>query len=285
MSRSLAQTEAGEASEIVQSATGYPKLAGALRLVILAYLLSLVTGVTIRLMGLDTYFALSLTEVVVPTGLVAWYGWRRRSAPARDLVVVPRINLLAASALVLAVVGFWVLFHQGTTVLTLLLPIPEPLMDVLNRPVAESRVSLAVVVLLAAYAEEVLFRGVILAGLLENYSAGRAIFFSALLFAIFHVAPWHIVSAFAGGALLGWIYYRTRSVMLCAALHAIHNLFFEVFVSRVASVAGLEVATMNDSVDSLLPMWIVVFAVAVAASGFVLGNRYLRPACVYEAQR
>jgi membrane protease YdiL (CAAX protease family) len=72
--------------------------------------------------------------------------------------------------------------------------------------------------------EEVLFRGVLLKGLLRNYRPSTAILQSAVLFGVFHFNPAQSATATLIGLLLGWLYYRTRSVPLCIALHGMNNL-------------------------------------------------------------
>ena len=71
--------------------------------------------------------------------------------------------------------------------------------------------------------EEVLMRGVLLRGLLRNYRPAVAISQSALLFGIFHFNPAQSLNAFLLGLLLGWIYYRSRSLWLCIGLHGLYN--------------------------------------------------------------
>ena len=71
--------------------------------------------------------------------------------------------------------------------------------------------------------EELLFRGVILGGLLRSQRPWVAIGQSALLFGLIHFNPAQSVSAALLGLLLGWLYYRTRSLGLCIALHALNN--------------------------------------------------------------
>lgn len=72
--------------------------------------------------------------------------------------------------------------------------------------------------------EELLFRGIFLKGLLEKYSPAVAIVSTSLLFAILHLYPWHVINTFLDGLLFGWLYYKTRSVIMCMLLHAAHNL-------------------------------------------------------------
>ena len=76
---------------------------------------------------------------------------------------------------------------------------------------------------LFARLEELIFRGAIMSGFSRNYHPAFAIFFSALLFALFHLNPWQFAATFALGLILGYIRIRTGSVLACIAGHATHN--------------------------------------------------------------
>ena len=78
--------------------------------------------------------------------------------------------------------------------------------------------------LLIPVLEEVLFRGVLLQGLLQHQRPWVAIGQQALLFGIFHLNPAQGLHAFLIGLLLGWLCYRTGSVVLTSCLHALNNL-------------------------------------------------------------
>lgn len=79
------------------------------------------------------------------------------------------------------------------------------------------------VVLIGPICEEIIFRGIILEGLLKNYSTQKAIIFSALIFGLIHFIPIQVINAFFMGIILGWIYLKTRSLWICIALHVINN--------------------------------------------------------------
>ena len=88
-----------------------------------------------------------------------------------------------------------------------------------------------VVGLLAPFCEELVFRGAVLHSLLE-WSKTRIgwmgnhwsmILLSALLFAIIHFNPAQMPHAFLVGTLLGWMYYRTGSILPGVALHWTNN--------------------------------------------------------------
>lgn len=81
-----------------------------------------------------------------------------------------------------------------------------------------------VVGLLAPLAEEMVFRGAVLRSLLrwkENPWIGIVI--SAVLFAVIHMNPAQMLHAFLIGLLLGWLYYRTDSIVPGVVYHWVNN--------------------------------------------------------------
>lgn len=88
--------------------------------------------------------------------------------------------------------------------------------------------------LLAPLAEEVVFRGAILRTLLgwakkhsqqpiANSQAYTAITISAVLFSLIHMNPAQMPYAFLAGWLLGWMYWRTGSILPGMAYHWANN--------------------------------------------------------------
>ena len=78
--------------------------------------------------------------------------------------------------------------------------------------------------LLAPLVEEVVFRGAILRTLLRAFgNHWAAITVSALLFAVVHLNPAQMPHAFLMGLLLGWMYYRTGSILPAVAVHWVNN--------------------------------------------------------------
>lgn len=82
---------------------------------------------------------------------------------------------------------------------------------------------LVMIVMIGPVLEELLFRGVVLQGLLRSQRPWVAIGQSALLFGIIHFNPAQSVNAFFLGLVFGWLYYRTRSLVLCMATHGLYN--------------------------------------------------------------
>lgn len=71
--------------------------------------------------------------------------------------------------------------------------------------------------------EELIFRGFILNGLLKNYSPTKAIIWSAVLFGIVHLNPWQFIGAFLIGIVIGWLYWKTGSIIPGILVHFVNN--------------------------------------------------------------
>ena len=81
-----------------------------------------------------------------------------------------------------------------------------------------------VVGLLVPLAEELVFRGAILRSLLKwNSRPWVAILISAILFSAAHMNPAQIPHTLLIGLLLGWLYYRTDSIVPGVVFHWVNN--------------------------------------------------------------
>ncbi|MDG4949831.1 CPBP family intramembrane metalloprotease [Weeksellaceae bacterium KMM 9724] len=93
------------------------------------------------------------------------------------------------------------------------------------------------VVILAPILEELIFRGLILRGMLNaNISPWVAIFLSSFLFGIAHLNPWQFLGAGMIGLSLGFIYWRTQSLLLVIFLHALNNFIAFVITLKTESL-------------------------------------------------
>jgi len=87
-----------------------------------------------------------------------------------------------------------------------------------------NRLGYIVVGLLAPLVEEGVFRGAILRALLKwNQNHWLCIAISAALFGLSHFNPAQTPHAFLAGLLLGWMYYRTGSIVPGVVVHWVNN--------------------------------------------------------------
>ena len=83
--------------------------------------------------------------------------------------------------------------------------------------------SFLVVAIFAPIFEEWMCRGMVLRGLLTKMKPVWAIVISALFFAVIHANPWQALNAFLIGLLMGYVYYKTGSLILTMIIHFVNN--------------------------------------------------------------
>ncbi|MBM4072750.1 MAG: CPBP family intramembrane metalloprotease [Planctomycetes bacterium] len=168
---------------------------------------------------------------------------------------------------VLLGLSLWTLVLQGLALWTLFVipkhgtPLPEEHAQLLQafRDARNQHLPiLLLAVVFQAIAEEWFFRGYLFAALRSNSGPWLTIGGSALLFGFFHLVSaggLAFLSSTILGAILGWIAWRTSSVVPGMFLHAIHNV-----------ILGGVLTGVNTGVQDLLPWtWVALGAVVVAA--------------------
>jgi membrane protease YdiL (CAAX protease family) len=116
--------------------------------------------------------------------------------------------------------------------------------------------------LLAPLSEEIVMRGAILKELLKSQklSPWGAIAISALFFSLIHMNPAQMPHAFVIGLLLGWMYWRTGSILPCMAYHwannsaayVIYNIYPDPDIKLIELFKGSEMHVYLAVVFSLL---------------------------------
>lgn len=151
------------------------------------------------------------------------------------------------------------------TVLSLLnyLHLPNTIKETLQKTTQTPQLAASILVVVGPLFEELLFRGVMLQGLLRRYRPWVAIGQSALLFGILHFNPAQSVNALLLGLVFGWLYYRTRSLWLCIALHMLFNSL--AFVGILVSASSH--LRKTSTVLSHSPWW---YAALVALSALIV---------------
>ncbi|RIJ48164.1 CPBP family intramembrane metalloprotease [Maribellus luteus] len=123
------------------------------------------------------------------------------------------------------VIGTIALLFGVISPISSLIPMPESLEKAFMDFGSQTGFFAFVLMVIAApVLEELIFRGIILDGLLKQYSPTKSILISSLLFGLVHLNPWQFVTGFIIGIFSGWVYYKTRSLSLAIVIHASANL-------------------------------------------------------------
>jgi hypothetical protein len=126
--------------------------------------------------------------------------------------------------------------------------------------------------LLAPLAEEAVFRGAIERSLLDRgWKPWLAILVSTLFFSVAHFNFTQGTATLIAGALLGWVYYRTRNLWPCIFIHAVNN--------TTATVLGFIYEDAAETTTSSLPVDIAWLAGAIALGCFAIWqfNKVTKP--------
>ena len=197
-------------------------LAIALNIILLLFItLMSMTGKQATAETFVTHSFTFLSSYVILFGLVIWIAVRKKikwegSFTPDFSVPSPTILLF----ITLATLGIYVLIDPIVD----LIPMPRFVENIFLQLLGDQNMWTVIAVVVAApLCEELLLRGIILDGLLKRYSPKKAIIWSAFFFGIFHFNPWQFIAAFAIGIFMGWIYYRTRSLVATIFIHFIAN--------------------------------------------------------------
>jgi membrane protease YdiL (CAAX protease family) len=160
----------------------------------------------------------------------------------------------------------------GLEAVSSLIPMPVYMQELFEKAFIKNVFSLVTVIIAAPIMEEILCRGILLKGLLKNYSPQKAILISAIFFGVMHLNPWQALPASCAGLFLGWVFYKTQSVIPGMIIHATINTTASLFLFLPKQQQGF---------FNLLgmPYYIVlcVFAVLVFVSGCVIIQRKVLP--------
>ena len=108
-------------------------------------------------------------------------------------------------------------------------------------------VNVLIVGMIAPFAEEVLFRGVVYQALKKHFHIGTVIGVQALLFGLAHINSLQIVYATLMGVLCGYMVYRTKSLWSGVVIHIANNT-----ISCILSALHIGESGMNVPVIILL---------------------------------
>lgn len=192
------------------------------------------------------------------TSIILFLGARFSGLPYREIFPMKFFHWLIIPLLLILLSSLQFFMNGITVYVDKLLPPPSWFMELFSRLFESDHgvwFGILRVVILAPVVEELIFRGVIFSGFQRIYSAPLAIFFSALLFALFHLNPWQLGPTFLLGLLLGFVRLRTGSLLAAIFTHALHNgvIFLSVYYQDVsANLVWLKSDTMQNQVINLL---------------------------------
>jgi membrane protease YdiL (CAAX protease family) len=211
---------------------------------------------------------------VLSFGVTLWLGVRMSRSSFGEVMRPTAFPFSALVPMIAVLFGLWVLLIQSMAFMTRAIPADRSMMEEMSRIIFESLwVGVPLLVIAAPVLEEGLFRGIILRGFLERYKPWKAVVLSAAFFSIAHFNIWQLPASFAVGLFMGWVYYRTRSLLLCMSLHSFHNLALAFVGQYIASLFGI---SADETVVPFVPWWVVGVGVVMLVLGVSMAEKRLR---------
>lgn len=210
----------------------YPTILGAIHLIVLYIFIQTIIDFPLALFdyynGTD-YLYNPFKKIALGLGsniFIFYYAYRRAGVKLKVLFPARSFNLLVLIPLVFFLWAAQNLIGEVNNAMDKVLPPPAWFWELFNK-IFENDYgiygAILKVAVMAPIIEELIFRGVIMHGLMRNYSKFTAVFVSALMFALFHLNPWQFPATFILGLILGILMVRTRNIFLCILGHAINN--------------------------------------------------------------
>ena len=251
------------------SGSRYPSLAQAWGIfgifVAVSLALGLLLATLLPAIGISNQSIINFIGYNVSLPLVIWIAWRLKPVPGpgEKTLYFKQIPAFLYVILLLLSLSLNVILDPVTSVI----PMPEYIEKIFAMLTNRDIWTFLTVGITGPILEEVLFRGIILDGFLNRYKPGKAIFWSAMLFGLFHMNPWQFIPAFLIGLLLGYIYLKTRSLIPVIFIHIINNSFSYLTVY----IFGEDVQSYRDIFTESGP-YLMFLAVALLIFAFCLAR-------------
>ena len=124
--------------------------------------------------------------------------------------------------------GILIIFNTLDKIIHSIIPTPDYIIDLGHIMQPESTLGyiflFLAVVIVAPIGEEVLFRGFLQKFLEEHWKdITRAVLTTSLFFAMIHFNPFWTIQIYLLGVVLGFLSWKTKSVIPCIILHSLNN--------------------------------------------------------------
>ena len=251
----------------------YQFVAGAITLIVSG------TKVTLENVGLVRWSTLigQILFILLPTVVLVRLRGRRP-------VEFFRLRLPGAGQVALVIIGTFALQQmlQGYLTVQDMIPLPTELQKVLDmikklfeeayrvlvvaQTPGELIVVLVIVALVPAIAEELLFRGLVQRSLEEAAGGLRGALITGVIFGAYHLIPTNVVPLAVLGMYLGYVVYRSQSIVLSMSAHFFNNLVACLAVYLHVDEDFLAIAPGGKTSGALMALNFLFFTVVFLAA-------------------
>lgn len=264
----------------------YPKIKNAILLCLLIIGIQLVAGFIVGfVLGLLGYtiksFFYGIGIIIVQIlsfATIIYIGWKKSKTSFNHLFKFNKVSIDLWIFTILFSFGFIILSSEIDNVFNFILPMPAILNDTFNVIFINQNIFVAFILtgIIPAFTEEMTFRGLFITGFSKNYSVKKSIIVSALLFGLIHLNPWQFITAFIIGLFSGWLFYKTKSILLCIYIHLFNNTIY-LLTTRFPDFIQIKGFNSNYKMPvQFQPLWLDLIGIAFTVGGFLLLGKAIK---------
>ncbi len=199
---------------------------------------------------------------------------RFNGLPIRKHLRINRISINTLFSIILISLGFIVIVDELDRIVYILFGEPEFLQELVEQlkiiTIGNGFIIILTTAIVAPIVEEMLFRGYLQKVLEESWKdITKAILVTSIFFALVHLNPYWIVQIYLLGLVLGYLAWRTNSIIPGIFLHGLNN-GFAVALNNAEDVFN----RYYNWYEHVNPLWVFI-AIVLIILGFKMLNKDL----------
>lgn len=215
-----------------------------------------------------------LLRVIVCLGaliFVLWYGIEKSKLGLKQLFSLRAIRVSLLLPFMMTLIGLRIVSSEITSLVVAFIPggeaAAQSIVDFVQK---DTYAFIVLAIIIGPLIEELMFRGLMLRGFLQQYTIKKAIIVSALLFAFYHGNAFQFIPALSAGLVFAWWFVKTRSLVSCFFGHVFNN----ALIVFVVSFVGAYFPQYESS--QFGPVWLDIVGIVLLVLGIWLSVRLFR---------
>lgn len=220
----------------------------------------------------DIQIGMLITQVVLVLGLVL-VADRLLNVNMKTSLYLHKTSFLSWLLMIPIAPAMMIIVSELSVIQNMFFPLPESYIKAFEEMFSVEKFSLIASLfyfaLLPGICEESLFRGFVLGGLNNSTGKWKAILLSGVMFGIFHLDPYRLLSTTILGILFGYITVTTGSIFPAMLAHFLNNSMAIILSNYGERLRAIKWLTQGTHV----PIHLLVAAVAIVGLSLLLIRR------------
>jgi len=231
-------------------------------------IIALTLNILLTFIGIDVAGSPWILWLNIPVfAAVIIFAVKKSSTKLSDFIRFQALTSRFLVGVILSFIGVMIIVSDCANLVYYIFPVSVEFIEMMDI-IGSSSSGIFAAIIVAPLTEEVFFRGLILRGLLKNYSMYPSIIFSAILFGALHVNVWQMIPAIIIGIYLSWLYLISNNLGVVLVLHGVQNSIFSFLESRDIIIQGF-VYNLKDGIQ-FQPFWLDISGAVFFIAGYLI---------------